>query len=48
LIARKSAGRFLAEDIYIRTAWTTALLVLTLSTVLVLNAPAPHIVYKGF
>ncbi len=36
------------RSIYVRTAWTTALLVLTVSVVLVLDAPAPHIVYRGF
>lgn len=33
---------------YLRTAWYTALVVLTISLTLVLNAPAPHLVYKAF
>jgi D-alanyl-lipoteichoic acid acyltransferase DltB (MBOAT superfamily) len=33
---------------YMRTAWCTALIGITLSLTVVLNAPAPHIVYKGF
>jgi hypothetical protein len=33
---------------YLRTAWLTAISVIALLTVLILNAPAPDIVYKGF
>jgi D-alanyl-lipoteichoic acid acyltransferase DltB (MBOAT superfamily) len=33
---------------YSRTAWLTALVVVTISVTVVLNAPAPRIVYKGF
>lgn len=33
---------------YVRTAWTTALVVVTAATVLVLNSAAPDIVYKTF
>ena len=33
---------------YARTVWDTALLVVTLTTVELLNAPAPDIVYKAF
>jgi alginate O-acetyltransferase complex protein AlgI len=36
------------ESRYVRTAWCTALLVIALTTVSVLNAPAPDIVYKAF
>jgi D-alanyl-lipoteichoic acid acyltransferase DltB (MBOAT superfamily) len=32
----------------LQTAWYTAMLVVTLSATLVLNAPAPHILYRGF
>jgi len=33
---------------YVRLSWITALFVATLSVAVVLNAPAPHIVYKAF
>jgi len=33
---------------YVRVAWATALVVITVSVTAVLNAPAPHIVYKAF
>ena len=33
---------------HLRIAWTTALLVLALSVTAVLNAPAPHVIYKAF
>lgn len=33
---------------YARTAWITALVVVTVSVTVVLNAPAPHIVYRAF
>jgi len=33
---------------YTRTAWSTALLVVSVGAVLLLNMPAPQIVYKGF
>ncbi len=33
---------------YTRTVWATALVVIAVATVLLLNAPAPDIVYKGF
>ncbi|MDP9018107.1 MAG: hypothetical protein M3N19_07290 [Candidatus Eremiobacteraeota bacterium] len=33
---------------YMKTAWYTALAVVTISCTAVLNAPAPHIVYKAF
>jgi hypothetical protein len=33
---------------YARTAWCAVLLGITLSVTAVLNAPAPHIVYKAF
>jgi len=32
---------------YVRTAWSTVLAMLTISTA-ILNAPAPHVVYRGF
>lgn len=33
---------------YLRTVWGTALVVIALAAVLLMNAPAPDIVYKGF
>jgi alginate O-acetyltransferase complex protein AlgI len=33
---------------YVRTVWDTALTVIIFSTIIVLNSPAPDIVYKGF
>jgi D-alanyl-lipoteichoic acid acyltransferase DltB (MBOAT superfamily) len=33
---------------YLRTIWYTALATLTISVTVALNAPAPHIVYRGF
>jgi alginate O-acetyltransferase complex protein AlgI len=33
---------------YLRVAWCAALLTITVSITLVLNAPAPHIVYRAF
>jgi hypothetical protein len=33
---------------YVKTAWRTALIMLLLSATVALNAPAPHIVYRGF
>jgi alginate O-acetyltransferase complex protein AlgI len=38
----------LTQSAYFRVACTTALIVVTLSVTVLLNAPAPHIVYKGF
>jgi len=36
------------DSLYYRVAWTTVLLVLVVSVTAILNAPAPHIVYKAF
>jgi D-alanyl-lipoteichoic acid acyltransferase DltB (MBOAT superfamily) len=33
---------------YVRTVWDTALVVIALATVMLMNAPAPEIVYKTF
>jgi len=33
---------------YVRTAWLTALVLVTVSVTVLLNAPAPDIVYKAF
>ncbi|MBV8726431.1 MAG: hypothetical protein JO233_01490 [Candidatus Eremiobacteraeota bacterium] len=40
--------RWFATLGYLRTAWYTALAVITVSVAVLLNAPAPHIIYKGF
>jgi D-alanyl-lipoteichoic acid acyltransferase DltB (MBOAT superfamily) len=48
-LARVASGEAaLLPPIYVRTAWYTAMIVLTLSITVVLNAPAPRIVYKAF
>ncbi|HYW54238.1 MAG TPA: MBOAT family O-acyltransferase [Dongiaceae bacterium] len=44
----RAGGAPLASSPYVVTAWCTALVVLTLSVTAVLNAPAPHIVYRAF
>jgi D-alanyl-lipoteichoic acid acyltransferase DltB (MBOAT superfamily) len=41
-------GRPLIVSRYARTIWCTALMVVALTVVLLLNAPAPDIVYKAF
>jgi hypothetical protein len=41
-------GARLLESPYLRTAATTALVVVTLSVTVLLNVPAPRLVYKGF
>lgn len=43
-----SALRAWLGSLYVRTAWYTVLAVLTISVTAVLNAPAPHIVYRAF
>jgi len=45
------AGTFtgsVVKSAYFRTAWSTALMVITVSVTVLLNAPAPHLVYKVF
>ena len=44
----RAGGVPLVSSPYVVTAWCTALIVLTLSVTVVLNAPAPHIVYRAF
>jgi D-alanyl-lipoteichoic acid acyltransferase DltB (MBOAT superfamily) len=44
----RAGGAPLVSSPYAVTAWCTALIVLTLSATVVLNAPAPHIVYRAF
>jgi alginate O-acetyltransferase complex protein AlgI len=46
--ALRAGGAPLAASPYAVTAWCTALIVLTLSATVVLNAPAPHVVYRAF
>nr|MDQ6942034.1 hypothetical protein [Candidatus Eremiobacteraeota bacterium] len=46
--ARWFGARFAPVSAYVQTAWLTALVVLTLSITVALNAPAPHIVYRAF
>jgi alginate O-acetyltransferase complex protein AlgI len=41
-------GTTVVRSRYLRTAWTTALLVLTLTTTFLLDLPAPDIIYKTF
>jgi alginate O-acetyltransferase complex protein AlgI len=38
----------LVRSRYVRTAWGTAMVVVTVALVVVLNTPAPDIVYKMF
>jgi hypothetical protein len=38
----------LVESRYLRTMWTTALLAVTAVLIMLLNSPAPRIVYKNF
>ena len=42
------AGVSLSASRYVRTAWYAALVVIVFSGTVVLNAPAPHVVYKAF
>jgi alginate O-acetyltransferase complex protein AlgI len=48
LLAFQFEGRPLLLSRYIRTAWNTALVVVSVGTVTLLNAPPPDIVYKIF
>ncbi len=43
-----AAERLSIASPYLRTAWSTAIAVITLSVTVLLSAPAPHVVYKGF
>jgi D-alanyl-lipoteichoic acid acyltransferase DltB (MBOAT superfamily) len=47
-LALGSTERPLVLSRYIRTAWGTALAVITIVTLVISNAPAPDIVYKTF
>jgi len=38
----------LVRSRYVRTAWDTSLLVVTLTSIVLLDSPAPDIVYKTF
>ncbi len=46
--ALRAGGVPFARSVYTRTAWATAMVVLVVSVTVVLNAPAPVIVYKAF
>jgi D-alanyl-lipoteichoic acid acyltransferase DltB (MBOAT superfamily) len=48
LLTFQFEGQPLVASRYVRTVWDTALLVIALVTVMLLNAPAPDIVYKAF
>jgi len=41
-------GSPLVQSRYIRTAWNTALATICVTVIVILNAPAPEIVYKAF
>jgi D-alanyl-lipoteichoic acid acyltransferase DltB (MBOAT superfamily) len=41
-------GEPLLLSLYVRTVWDTAIAVVALATVMLLNAPAPDLVYKAF
>jgi len=44
----RTGGIPLTRSVYVRTAWMTAMAVLVVSVTVVLNAPAPVIIYKAF
>jgi alginate O-acetyltransferase complex protein AlgI len=48
LLGFQFEGRPLLSSRYARTAWCTLLIVITATTLSLLNAPAPDIVYKAF
>jgi hypothetical protein len=48
LLSIQFEGRPLVLSRYGRTVWCTALVVITVITLMLLNAPAPDIVYKAF
>jgi alginate O-acetyltransferase complex protein AlgI len=48
LLSYQFEGRPFVLSRYARTMWCTALVVITVTTVVLLNAPAPDIVYKAF
>jgi D-alanyl-lipoteichoic acid acyltransferase DltB (MBOAT superfamily) len=48
LLAVAPEARAWLGSLYVRTAWYTVLAVLTISVTAVINAPAPHIVYRAF
>jgi D-alanyl-lipoteichoic acid acyltransferase DltB (MBOAT superfamily) len=49
-LGRSAEARYVAiwPTSYARTVWLTALAVMTISVTAILNAPAPHIVYRAF
>jgi hypothetical protein len=48
LLSYQFEGRPLLHSRYVKTSFATALLVIALAVVLLLNTPAPDIVYKTF
>jgi hypothetical protein len=48
LLAIRFEDRPLFSSRYVRTVWTTALAVIAAAAVLLLNAPAPEIIYRTF
>ena len=48
VLAVRLSGTPVVRSRYVRTVWDTGLLVVTVSLVVLLNAPAPDIVYKAF
>jgi D-alanyl-lipoteichoic acid acyltransferase DltB (MBOAT superfamily) len=48
LLSLKFENRPVLLSRYVRTVWDTALLVISISTIMLMNAPPPDIVYKTF
>jgi hypothetical protein len=48
LLAFQFEGQPLLLSRYVRTAWNTTLVVISIGTITLLNAPPPDIVYKTF
>jgi alginate O-acetyltransferase complex protein AlgI len=48
LLSRQFEGQPLLSSRYIRTVWATVLAVVAITTVMLLNSPAPDIIYKTF
>ena len=44
----KLSGEPVVQSRYVRTVWDTAMAVIAIATVMLLNAPAPDLVYKAF
>jgi hypothetical protein len=48
LLASRFEGGPLILSLYVRTAWNTALVVISMATITLLNVPPPAIVFKTF